>query len=128
MKPIALLDPAPRTMELMFRPETMEELQSLVELRPGPDSSTYQRPTAAEIDAILPDAAYVIGQTALPRDRLERAPQLKAIINVEGNFFPNVDYEYCFSHHIHVLSISPVFARAVAELGLGLALSLARQI
>ncbi|MDA3948331.1 MAG: NAD(P)-dependent oxidoreductase [Spirochaeta sp.] len=128
MKPITLLDPSPREVKLMFQPGVLEQLQEMVELRPGPEMHTYQHPTPEEVDAILPETTYVIGQTDLPRERLETAPRLKAIINVEGNFFPNIDYEYCFSHHIHVLSVSPVFARAVAELGLGLALSLARQI
>jgi len=127
-KPIALLDPAPREMDLMFTPEMLDELTGLVDLQPAPGSGSYERPSDAEIDAILPQATYVIGQTDLPRERLEKASGLKAIINVESNFLPNVDYEYCFSNHIHVLSVSPAFARAVAELGLGLALSLARGI
>lgn len=127
-RPIALLDPDPRSIELMFSPEMFRQLQDLIDLRPGPDSTSYQHPTPQEIDTILPDATYVIGQTDLPRERLEVATRLKAIINVESNFLPNVDYEYCFAHHIHVLSVSPVFAQAVAELGLGLALSLARGI
>ena len=127
-KPIALLDPSPRTMELMFRPAQLEELMSLVELRPAPGESDYQEPTPARIEEILPEATYVIGQTDLPAGRLQTAQSLRAIVNVESNFMPNVDYEYCFSHHIHVLSVSPVFARAVAEIGLGFALALARQI
>lgn len=127
-RPIALLDPDPRSMELMFTEETRSKLDELVEVRPGSHAVTYQHPTQDEVDAILPQATYVIGQTDLPRERLKRAPKLKAIINVEGNFLPNVDYEYCFANHIHVLSVSPVFATAVAELGIGLALSLARGI
>lgn len=101
---------------------------NIVDLRPGPDDSNFEKPTSSDVNAILPEATYVIGQTDLPRDRLESAPHLKAIFNVESNFLPNIDYEYCFSRNIRVLTVSPVFARAVAELGLGMALSLARRI
>ena len=34
----------------------------------------------------------IVGQTAMPAERLARAPKLRAIVNVEGNFLPNVDY------------------------------------
>ena len=40
----------------------------------------------------------------------------------------NMDYEFCFKNGIHVLSTSPVFAQPVAELAIGLTLSLARNI
>ncbi len=83
---------------------------------------------AAEVDAELSRVAAVIGQTDLPRERIERAASLRAIVNVEGNFFPNVDYEACFRRGIEVLGIAPVFALPVAEMALGLALDLARGI
>ncbi len=47
---------------------------------------------------------------------------------MESNFINNMDYEYCFKNGIYVLSTSPVFAQPVAELALGLTLSLARDI
>jgi phosphoglycerate dehydrogenase-like enzyme len=127
-RPIALFDPFPRSEEIMFLPKTFKSLTKLVELKPGPDDVNYQAPAPAQIDSILQEATYVIGQTDLPRARLEAAPNLKAIFNVEGNFLPNIDYDYCFTHNIKVLNVSPVFASAVAELGLGMALSLARRI
>ena len=37
-------------------------------------------------------------------------------------------YEYCFNNGIHVLATSPVFAQPVAEMALGLTLSIARSI
>ena len=120
----ALLDPAPREMSLMFRERTLERLKSLVRFLP--DDSEH--PSQAQIDEALPEADFVIGQTDLPRDRLERAGRLKAVFNVESNFLPNIDYDYCFSRGIHVLTVSPVFAQSVAELGLGLAIDLARSI
>lgn len=83
---------------------------------------------AAQVDAALPRAVVVLGQTDLPSERLERAGNLRAVINVEGNFLPNIDYETCFRRGIEVLSIAPVFALPVAEMALGLALDLARGI
>ena len=53
---------------------------------------------------------------------------MRAIINVEGNFLPNIDYDYCFSHGIRVLIASPAFAVPVAEMALAFALDLARGI
>lgn len=116
-KPRLLVDPAPRSVETLFTTADLEELNSLVELVP-----------AEGLEESLPSLTYIMGQTDLDRSRLGRARNLKAIFNVEGNFLPNIDYEYCFERGIHVLNISPVFAQAVAELGLGMALDLARGI
>jgi len=63
-----------------------------------------------EILEALPEAEIIIGQTDLPRERLERSTKLRAIFNVEGNFLPNIDYDYCFSRNIRVLIASPAFA------------------
>ena len=40
----------------------------------------------------------------------------------------NMDYDYCFKKGIHVIATSPVFSKPVAELALGLTLSLLRDI
>ena len=80
------------------------------------------------VDSALPDAELIIGQTDLPRERLARCQKLRAIFNVEGNFLPNIDYDYCFAHNIRVLVASPAFALAVAEMALALALDLARGV
>jgi phosphoglycerate dehydrogenase-like enzyme len=80
------------------------------------------------VEAALPDAVALVGQTDLDAARLARAPKLKVIVNVEGNFAQNVDYAECFRRGIQVLSIAPVFAQPVAEMALGMALDLARGI
>jgi phosphoglycerate dehydrogenase-like enzyme len=121
---VVLVDPYPRTLDQIFMPATRARLELLGEVvwHDGP-------PAPAElIDRHLPDAVAVVGQTPLPRERLDRAPRLRAILNVEGNFLPNVDYDKCFDRGIHVLTTGPVFADAVAELALGLALAAARDI
>jgi phosphoglycerate dehydrogenase-like enzyme len=63
----------------------------------------------------LPRAMALLGQTDLPSARIDRAQQLRAVINVEGNFFSNVDYEACFLRGIEVLSVAPVFALPVPQ-------------
>jgi len=80
------------------------------------------------VDRLLPEAAIIIGQTAMPRERLARAPRLKAIFNVETNFLPNVDYQACQERGVWVLSPSASFAQAVAESALAMAIDLARGI
>jgi phosphoglycerate dehydrogenase-like enzyme len=76
----------------------------------------------------LPDVVAILGQTAMPGERLARAPKLRAIVNVEGNFLPNVDYAAALDRGVHVLNASPAFALPVAEMALGMALDLARGI
>jgi phosphoglycerate dehydrogenase-like enzyme len=80
------------------------------------------------VDRALPRVTAILGQTDLPAERIGRAQQLRAVINVEGNFLPNVDYEACFARGIEVLCVAPVFALPVAEMALGLALDLVRGI
>jgi phosphoglycerate dehydrogenase-like enzyme len=40
----------------------------------------------------------------------------------------NMDYDYCFKNGIHVIATSPVFSKPVAEIALGMTLSLLRNI
>lgn len=124
MKPMALVDPHPRTLELLFSPADLKRLKSLVRLVTWEGS----RMPAEMVDRHLPGAAVLIGQTDLPRERLARAEALRAVVNVEGNFQPNVDYDSCFRRGIHVLGTGVAFGQAVAEMALGMALALARGI
>ncbi len=82
----------------------------------------------AMIDEHLPEVTAILGQTAMPAERLARAEKLRAIVNVEGNFLPNVDYGAALDRGVHVLNASPAFALGVAEMALGMALDLARGI
>lgn len=86
-------------------------------------------PASAEhIDRHLPDTIALIGQSPMDKARLDRAPRLKAIFNVESNFLPNLDYAECHRRGIPVLSTAPVYARPVAEMALAMAISLARRM
>jgi phosphoglycerate dehydrogenase-like enzyme len=121
---LILVDPLPRTLDLICDGETRRRLEALGRLvvsedRPMPDEA---------VDRYLPEAEILIGQTAMPRERVERARRLKAIFNVETNFLPNVDYQACQSRGIWVLTPSAAFAPAVAEAALAMAIDLARGI
>jgi phosphoglycerate dehydrogenase-like enzyme len=124
MKPIVLLDPFPRTRTRIFNSEQWDRLNELATI-----VETGDAPMADDdVERWLPQAVAIIGQTTLPRERLERAPKLRAVINVEGNFFQNIDYDACFARGISVLSIAPAFATPVAEMCVALALDLARGV
>jgi phosphoglycerate dehydrogenase-like enzyme len=123
-KPTILIDPQPRTMDMIFQPDAqrrLAEIADLVIFDKGPMPSEI-------LERNLLQADIVIGQSDLPRERLRQASKLRAIFNVEGNFLPNIDYDYCFSHGIRVLIASPAFAVSVAEMALAFALDLARGI
>jgi len=118
------LAPHPRSLAEIFHPSDLERLGTLGEL------VIHEEADLAEdaFQKLVTPAEIIIGQFDLPQSRLEQIPQLKAIFNVEGNFLPNVDYQYCFRRGIRVLTISTVFASPVAELALGLAIDLGRGI
>ena len=124
MGDVILVDPLPRTLDQIMDTATRARFERLGELvisedRPMPDEM---------IDRLLPDAVLVIGQTAMPRERLDRAPKLRAIFNVETNFLPNIDYAACQARGIWVLTPASAFAAPVAEASLGMAIDLARGI
>ena len=105
-------------------PPTRARLQAL-----GPLATHEDGPMPdALVERHLPETWAILGQTAMPRERLDRAPNLRAIVNVEGNFLPNVDYTACLDRGVHVLNASPAFALPVAEAALGMAIDLARGI
>jgi phosphoglycerate dehydrogenase-like enzyme len=112
-------------MDVMLDAPARAQLEALGELvvHEGPG-----RMPAEVVEAHLPQAVAIVGQTDLDAGRIARAPNLRAVVNVEGNFLPNVDYEACFARGIHVLVASPAFAPAVAEAALGMAIDLVRGI
>lgn len=123
-RPLILVDPLPRTLDLICDSQTRAKLESLGRLIVHEQGSMPD----AMIDEHLPEVSLVIGQTRLDVERLKRAKKLKAIINVETNFTDAIDYDYCFQHGIHVLTPGSAFADAVAESALGMAIDLARGI
>ncbi|CAA9373472.1 MAG: D-3-phosphoglycerate dehydrogenase [uncultured Propionibacteriaceae bacterium] len=117
-----ILSPAPQPVDRIFTTGALARLRdafTVIEVEPE---------AREEWEAALPTAFAIIGQPDLPRERLLKAPHLRALLNVEGNFYPNVDYPTCFERGIHVLGCGPAYAQAVAEYALGLSLDLARGI
>lgn len=118
-----LFDPDPRQTSEIFSTRSRHAFFSdhdVIEVTPATRDEAYA--------AHLPETEVLIGQQPMGRDRLDAAPRLRAIFNVETNFLPNIDYEACFERGIHVLTPASVFALPVAEMGLGMALSQARDI
>jgi phosphoglycerate dehydrogenase-like enzyme len=123
--PTILVDPQPRTVDAIFDAGTRGRLDALgdVVVHEGPGRMPDEL-----VEAQLPDTVAIVGQTELDAQRIARAPALRAVVNVEGNFLGNVDYEACFARGVHVLVASPAFAAAGAEAALGMAIDLARGI
>ena len=121
---VILLDPYPRRIDRIFDEATRRRLERLgrVIWHDGSPAAPEQ------IDRHLPDAIALIGQSPLDKVRLDRAPRLRAVFNVESNFLPNIDYAECHRRGIPVLSTAPVYARPVAEMALAMAISLARRM
>jgi len=118
-----LYDPDPRPTEDIFSAQDLADFRARYQVTEwqGEDREAFY-------DAHLPDPEILISQQPMGADRLAKAPKLNAIFNVETNFLPNIDYEECFRRGIHVLAPGAVFAAPVAEMALGMALSLARNI
>jgi phosphoglycerate dehydrogenase-like enzyme len=118
-----ILDPAPRTVRDIFSvadEAAFRAAHDVVDWDGSDRDAFYARE--------LPACEILMSQQPMERDRLDIAGKLRAIINVETNFLPNVDYEECFRRGIHVLAPGGVFALPVAEMALGMAISLARNI
>ncbi|MES2813432.1 MAG: hydroxyacid dehydrogenase [Pseudomonadota bacterium] len=118
-----LYDPDPRTTDDILSPDALAAFRGRYEVTEwqGQDRDAFY----AEH---LPGTEILVSQQAMGADRLTLAPKLRAIFNVETNFLPNIDYEECFRRGIPVLAPGGVFAAPVAEMALGMALSLARNI
>ncbi len=121
--PVVISAPAPRSLDLIFRPDARAALQGGYDVVEA-DPTTIP----AFDDRILAKTRYIIGQPPLSRDTLQRMGSLRAIFNVESNLIDNMPYEMLFERGIHVLTTGAVFAEPVAELGLALALDLARDV
>ncbi len=124
-RPLIVIDPQPRGLEEIFEPAVRARLESLGELAIHDRAG---RMPAERLESCLPEMALLIGQSDMPKARLDRAPKLRAIINVETNFLQNIDYETCFERGVHVLAPGSAFARPVAEMALGMAIDLCRGV
>ena len=122
-KLIVISDPYPRTIDLIFTKKKLKELKSRYKVITAPKTNK-----AEFYKKNIYKATFIMGQPSLDKNILSKAKKLKAIINVESNFMDNMDYDYCFKNGIHVIATSPVFSKPVAEMALGMTLSLLRNI
>lgn len=121
---VILLDPFPRRIDRIFDEVTRRRLERLGRVVWFDGS----RAPDEHIERYLQSTIALIGQSSLDKARLDRAPRLRAVFNVESNFLPNIDYAECHRRGIPVLSTAPVYARPVAEMVLGMAIALARRM
>jgi phosphoglycerate dehydrogenase-like enzyme len=122
-KPLVLACPLPRTLPLLFAPDRLADLHSRYTVVETTDQDLPGLP-----DATLAAARHIIGQPPLPAALIGRLSALRCIFNVESNLLPNMDYDAAFARGVHVVTTGAVFAEPVAEIGLGFALSLLRDI
>ncbi len=118
-----ILDPYPRKKEEIFATNLLKNLHSkysIIEYNGSDRLSFYTKH--------IEQVSYIIGQPKLDLGIIQKAKKLKAIFNVEGNFLPNMDYMECRLRGVKILTPSSVFALPVAELGIGMMISLARDI
>lgn len=122
-RPLVISTPFPRTLPLIFAPDLLRQLFDRYDVVETTDEGLPQLP-----EETLREARYIIGQPPLSSELLARLASLRCIFNVESNLLPNMPYEEAFARGIHVVTTGAVFAEPVAEIGLGFALSLARDI
>lgn len=122
VKPLILFDPYPRNEAMVYTSDVIEKLNEVATVV----THFGSRADDALVESLLPELAIIVGQTAMPKERLDRAPNLLAILNVKANWEPNIDYMEAHRKGIHVLSAAPAMAPAVAEYCLAQAISLAR--
>ena len=121
--PLVISAPEPRTLDLIFTPEVLARFRTKYRI-----VETTPEGVAALPADLLAEARYIVGQPPIALATLERMTALRCIFNVESNLINNMPYETLFSRGIHVVTTGMVFAEPVAELGLAMALNLARDV
>jgi phosphoglycerate dehydrogenase-like enzyme len=123
IRPLVLTCPLPRSLELIFTPGKLNSLREAFRI-----FETSDEALATLSDEVLAEVKYIIGQPPLSSETLGRLKSLRCIFNVESNLLNNMPYDEVFARGIHVVTTGAVFAEPVAEIGLGFALALARNI
>lgn len=121
--PLVISAPEPRSLDLIFTPEALSRLHARYRV-----VETTADGVAGLAPEILAEARYIVGQPPISPETLERLQSLRCVFNVETNLVDNMPYPTLFARGIHVVTTGLVFAEPVAELGLAMALNLARGI
>ena len=123
VRPLVISVPEPRSLDLIFTPDARTRLHERY------DIVETTAPELATLPAeVLGTARYVVGQPPISPATLAAMKSLRCVFNVETNLINNMPYDTLFERGIHVVTTGLVFAEPVAELGLALALDLARDI
>ena len=122
-KPLVISCPEPRTLDLIFSPEQLALLRDKYRIVETTDAAFASLP-----QDVLSEACYIIGQPPISPETLAEMTSLRCVANVETNLLNNMPYDTLFERGIHVITPGAVFAEPVAELGLAMALNLARDI
>ncbi len=122
-KPLVIAAPEPRSLDLIFTPSARADLHARYDV-----VETTADAVAALPADVLGQARYILGQPPIAPETLAALANLKAVLNVESNLIDNMPYDTLFERGIHVVTTGAVFAEPVAELGLALALDLARDV
>ncbi|MET3926924.1 hydroxyacid dehydrogenase [Devosia sp. 2618] len=122
-KPLIISAPEPRSIDLIFTDVAKEALYDRYRIVEVEQHKVDELP-----EETLAEARYILGQPPLSPELLARLQNLRCVLNVESNLINNMPYETLFQRGIHVVTTGAVFAEPVAEIGLGMALDLARGI
>ena len=121
--PLVISVPEPRTLDLIFTPPQLALFRKKYRI-----VETTLEGVAGLPPDVLAAARYIVGQPPIAPETLESLKALRCVFNVETNLLNNMPYETLFQRGIHVVTTGLVFAEPVAELGLAMALNLARGI
>jgi len=123
-----LLTISPERIKLIFTKEDYKKLQTFSQVV----RNFNKEMSNEEIMTHIEDAEIVIsGSKPLTRKALERAGNLRVYAETSGGAVPRLSkdlYEDAFKKGIYILGCSPAFAIPVAEMTLGLIISLLRNI
>lgn len=121
--PLVISAPEPRTLDLIFTPPQLALFRKKYRIVETTPEGVAKLPAN-----VLAEARYIVGQPPIASETLQKMTGLRCIFNVETNLLNNMPYETLFARGIHVVTTGLVFAEPVAELGLAMALNLARNI
>jgi hypothetical protein len=73
-RPLIVIDPKPWSLDKIFEPKVLAQLEAELATHEGPG-----RMPAEPFESCLPEMALLIGQIDMPKARLDRARNLRAI-------------------------------------------------
>lgn len=122
-KPLIISAPEPRSIDLIFTQAARDTLLARYDVVEVAEKQLGSLDTAT-----LARARYILGQPPLESRTVQAMRNLRCIFNVESNLINNMPYDLVFERGIHVVTTGAVFAAPVAEMGLAMALCLARNV